>query len=119
LLFNVNTWDAMQPGMDWLQQDFAVWVPDMAGSVLFLLSGYLAFVEYCRAPWGWHPRSISWWVTAVNLAGCIGFMVSAVVSFIPSGGPEAGLLTTSVFFTTVGAVAFLAGSLLMLPEAAH
>jgi hypothetical protein len=40
-LFNVNTFDAMLPGLDWLQQDLAIWVPDFNGSVLFLVSGYL------------------------------------------------------------------------------
>ena len=42
LLFNVNTFDAMLPGLDWLQQDLEIWGPDMAGSILFLASGYLA-----------------------------------------------------------------------------
>lgn len=119
LLFNLNTWDAMQPDLNWVRQDLAVWVPDLAGSVLFLISCYLAFVEYCRALWGWHPKNISWWITFVNLAGCAAFMIAAILAFVPSGAPESVLVTWSVLFTTAGAIGFLAGSLLMLPEAAR
>jgi len=116
LLFNLNTWDAMRPDLDWLQQDLAIWLPDMAGSVLFLASGYLAFVECCRAYWAWHHHSLSWWVTFVNLLGCVAFMASALLAFVPRAAPDADVVNLSLLFTTLGAIAFLGGSLLMLPE---
>jgi hypothetical protein len=118
LLFNVNTFDALLPGMDWLQEDLAVWAPDAVGSMLFLVSGYLAFIEACHAYWDWQPRSISWWVTFINLLGCVPFMVSAAFAFVSPEPPAFDAVTVSVAFTLVGAVAFFAGSLLMLPEAA-
>ena len=118
LLFNVNTFDAMVPGLDWLQQDLAIWVPDVVGSVFFLASGYLAFAETCHAYFAWKPARISWWVTFVNLFGCVAFMISAVFAFIPPESPRFDALTISVIFTFVGAVGFLIGSLLMLPETA-
>ncbi|MGD8826443.1 MAG: hypothetical protein PVI24_15780, partial [Myxococcales bacterium] len=116
LLFNINTLDAMQPGTDWLQQDFGVWIPDLVGSMLFLASGYLAFAETCHRYWAWEPKSISWWVTLVNLWGCVAFMASALIAFVPpdSQGPP----LASVVFTLAGAICFLFGSLLMLPETA-
>jgi hypothetical protein len=117
-LFNVNTFDAMLPGLDWLQQDLAIWVPDFNGSVLFLVSGYLAFIETCHAHWAWKPASISWWVTFVNLLGCVGFMISAVFAFVLPRSPSFDVVTVSVMFTLLGAVGFLIGSLLMLPETA-
>ena len=118
LLFNVNTFDAMVPGLDWLQQDLAIWVPDVVGSVFFLASGYLAFAETCHAYFAWKPARISWWVTFVNLFGCVAFMISAVFAFIPPESPRFDALTISVIFTFVGAIGFLIGSLLMLPETA-
>ncbi|MGB8332301.1 MAG: hypothetical protein WCE62_19410 [Polyangiales bacterium] len=118
LLFNVNTFDAMQPDVDWLQQDLAIWVPDFAGSVLFLASGYLGFAETCHAYWAWKPGSLSWWVTGVNLLGCLAFLVSAVFAFVPLRSPSPDTATLSVAFTLIGAVGFLLGSLLMLPETA-
>jgi hypothetical protein len=114
LLFNINTFDAMQPDMDWLQQDLGVWIPDLVGSMLFLASGYLAFAETCHRYWAWEPKSISWWVTLVNLLGCVAFMASAVIAFVPPDSQGSPL--ASVVFTLAGAICFLFGSLLMLPE---
>jgi hypothetical protein len=81
LLFNANTFDAMLPGLGWLQQDLAVWIPDFVGSILFLASGYLAFGETCHTYWAWKPQSLSWWITFTNLFGCVAFMISAFFAF--------------------------------------
>jgi len=116
LLFNANTFDALLPGLDWLQQDLAIWGPDVAGSILFLASGYLAFIETCHAHGAWQPTSVSWWVTFANLLGCVAFMIAAVFAFVPSGVPTIDALTISIIFTLIGALGFLIGSLLMLEE---
>lgn len=117
LAFNVNTFDAMTANMSWLRTDILVWIPNAVGSVLFLASGYLAFIETCHAYWGWQPRSLSWWIVAVNLIGCIGFLISAALSIsLPNAYSEAALWATA--FTLVGALCFLIGALLLLPETA-
>jgi hypothetical protein len=116
LLFNVSTFDAMLPGLNWLQQDRAVWLPDFLGSILFLVSGYLAFIETCHAHWAWNPRSLSWWITFANLLGCVAFMISAVFAFVPPQPPELDAAGISVTFTLLGAIGFLVGSMLMVPE---
>jgi hypothetical protein len=118
LLFNINTFDALLPGLDWLQQDLAIWAPDMAGSVLFLASGYLAFAETSHAHFAWRPQSLSWWVTFANLLGCIAFMISAVFAFVPPQAPAFDAAGLALLFTLLGAAGFLIGSLLMLPETA-
>jgi hypothetical protein len=64
--FNINTFDAVRTDLDWLQHDLAIWIPDFAGSVLFLAPGYLSFAETCHASWAWKPVSISQWVSFVN-----------------------------------------------------
>jgi hypothetical protein len=118
VLFNINTFDAMLPALDWLQQDLAIWAPDFVGSVLFLASGYLAFIETCHAHWAWKPSSISWWVAFINLLGCIGFMIAALFAFVLPAGANTEAVTLCVAFTLQGAVCFFVGSLLMLPEGA-
>lgn len=118
LLFNVNTFDALLPNLDWLQQDLVIWGPDIAGSVLFLVSGHLAFAETCHAHWAWRPTSLSWCVVFANLLGCVAFMISAVFAFVPPAAPTLDALTTSITFTLIGALGFLVGSLLILPETA-
>ena len=85
ILFNFNTFDAMIPSLNWFQQDLLIWVPDIVGSILFLASGYLAFIETCHAHWAWNPRSISWWVVFTNLLGCVGFMISALFAIVLPG----------------------------------
>ncbi len=93
-------------------------MPNVTGSILFSLSGYLAFVETCHAWWGWQPRSISWWIVWINLLGCVGFLASALLSFTRPRGPDVDTPTMAIGCTLFGAICFLIGSLLMLPEAA-
>ena len=116
VLFNFNTFDAMIPQLTWFEQDLMVWVPNLIGSILFLMSGYLAFAETCHAHWAWNPRSLSWWIVVINLLGCIGFMISASLAFVLPNVEATWRLTLSVSFTLIGAVGFLVGALLMLPE---
>lgn len=117
VLFNINTYDAMQPDLDWLQQDMDIWVPNMAGSALFLASGYLAIAECCHGRSIWQPRSLSWWITVINFLGCVAFMVSGVLGYVPASGAETAIVDASIAFTGVGAACFLLGALLLLPEA--
>lgn len=117
LLFNVSTFDAMVPGLNWFRQDLAIWAPDLFGSILFLASGYLAFIETCHTHWAWRPTSLSWWVALTSLLGCVAFMISALFAFVPSHAPSDAALTIALACTLVSALAFLIGSLLMLPEA--
>ncbi len=118
ILFNFNTFDAMLPMLNWFKQDLLVWAPNIIGSVLFLTSGYLAFVETCHAHWAWKPNSLSWWVVFINLLGCLGFIVAAILAIVVPGTPDIEIVHVSVFFTLAGAACFLVGSLLMLPETA-
>lgn len=117
ILFNFNTFDAMLPSLTWFQQDLVIWVPNIIGSILFFVSGHLAFIEVCHAHWAWKPKSISWWVVFVNLLGCIAFLASALLAFVLPRPENPEVLTLSVTFTLIGAIGFLVGALLMLPEA--
>lgn len=118
VLFNFNTFDALLPGLDLIEKDLVIWVPNFAGSVLFLVSGHLAFAEAGHAHVSWQPGNLSWWITFVNLLGCIGFMISAIFGVVLPTPLRFDAVTFSVWFTLLGAIGFLVGSLLMLPEAA-
>lgn len=116
ILFNFNTFDAMLPGLSWWQNDLLIWVPNFLGSILFLASGYLAFIETGHRYWAWKPGNLSWWIVLINLLGCIGFMISALLAWrLPEPTPE-WRETWSVLFTLQGAVCFFLGAVLMLPE---
>jgi len=118
ILFNFNTFNAMLPGLNWLQEDLVIWIPNSLGSVFFLISGYLAFIEVCHSYWSWKLKNISWWVVFINFLGCIAFIISALFAFFAPSSPSFAAVTISVTFTLMGAIAFLIGSLLMLPEMA-
>jgi hypothetical protein len=91
-------------------------MPDVLGSVAFLVASALAWAEAGHAWWSWRPRSIGWRIAAWNLLGSIAFGVSAVGAYVV---PASGELLSSVLAnlgTFVGAVCFLVGGLLLLPE---
>lgn len=117
--FNANTFDAVINPRSWLVKDVAIWVPDFFGSILFLVSGYLAFIEICHRYWSWRPRSLSWQITFINLLGCIAFMISAVLAFYPPGPEAAWIVPASTLNTLAGAVCFLIAALLTCRESGY
>lgn len=116
ILFNFNTFDAMLPSLSWFGTDLLVWIPNFVGSILFLASGYLAFIETGHRYWAWRPRNLSWWIVLINLLGCIGFMTSALLAWTLPGPAVPWRETLSVAFTLQGAICFFLGAVLMLPE---
>lgn len=116
LFFNVTTFRGMTVTTDSQSYNQLVWQPDALGSVCFLVSGYLAYVEVARRQLGPPPPTIEGAIVAVNLAGCIAFGVSAVTGYVlPATGTELSAAWTNAS-TSIGALCFLAGALLLLPE---
>ena len=118
LLFNLNTFRAMQSGLSVEAVNRFVWAPDAVGSLCFLVSGLLAYFEACGG-FGCRPRrDLGRWITVINLGGCVAFGVSAVASYlVPATGTVLNLAAAN-FATALGALCFLIGALLLLPEGA-
>lgn len=116
LLFNVNTFEAMRVNLDNMQTEILVWLPEFMGSILFLVSGYFAFMEVIHCYWKWETQRISWWVVFINLLGCIAFMISAMLAASQGERASDMFVSLSLIFLLIGAICFLVGSLLMLPE---
>jgi len=107
LLFNLNTFDAMQDSLSAEQENRLVFAPDLIGSACFLASGVLAY----RAATGPEHR-----MAAVNLAGCVLFGISALASYVvPSTGSVLDLAAVN-WCTALGALCFFVGSLMLLPR---
>jgi hypothetical protein len=116
LLFNLNTFDALVPGLDWLQEDLLVWTPDALGSLCFLVASALALVEYGDGRLGWELRDVSWWVVTINMLGSVAFGVSAVHAVVvPRTGDLLDVWVVNMW-TLLGASCFLIGAYLLLPE---
>lgn len=115
LWFNRTTLSAWVVGLGASAAHHPVWRPDAFGSICFLVSSWLAWAEECHAAFAWRPRELSWWITFLNLAGSIAFGVSAVASYVKPNGQLVSVALTNLG-TFVGAVCFLIGGVLLLPE---
>jgi len=114
LLFNLSTFAALQEGLSTEQANRLVWAPDAFGSVAFLASGILGFAVANRERSGRRDRA--WRMAAINLAGCVLFMASALASrIVPSTGSVIDLAAAN-WTTALGALCFLIGALLLLPR---
>jgi len=113
--FNRTTLSALLVGLGAAPTHHPVWRPDALGSICFLVSSWLAWAEECHGPFAWRPSRISWQITALNLVGSVAFGVSAIASYVTSSGQLLSLALTNLG-TFVGAVCFLVGAVLLLPE---
>lgn len=116
IAFNFNTFDAIHPAAGWAQQDITIWVPGMIGSALFVASAYLAFTETSHGFWSWKPKALDWWIVAVNLLGCIFFIIAATASFVPEGQVPAWLGQVVNVNLWLGAACFFIAALLTMKE---
>lgn len=116
LFFNLSTGHALITNLSAAQSDQKVWRPDAFGSVCFLVASELAFIAVGHAWISWRPRVMAWWIAFLNMVGSIAFGVSAVASYVII---DSGLLRNAQRAnagTFVGALCFLAGAFLLLPN---
>jgi hypothetical protein len=116
LWFNVSTGAAVQTDLTATALRQHVWRPDVLGSICFLAASGLAWFEVCHGWAAWSPGDLGWWITLLNLVGSVAFGVSAVAAFVV---PSTGSLLDeqlSNLGTFVGALCFLVGGILLLPE---
>jgi hypothetical protein len=116
VFFNISTFDEMIEHLDATQADRLVWTPDAFGSVCFLVASWLAWSDVSGGAWAWRPRSLAWLVAALNLLGSIAFGVSAVASYVVPASDQPRNATLMNLGTFIGALCFLLGALLLLPE---
>ena len=115
LLFNLDTFDALQSGLSTEQEDRLIFAPDLVGSACFLVSGMLAY-GVAAGPRPLHPprRDRAWRMATVNLVGCIFFGISAIASYVvPSSGSILDLAAAN-WTTALGALCFFIGALMLL-----
>jgi len=114
--FNISTGVAMAKSLSAGTAHRHVWRPDAIGSVCFLVASFLCWYEACHGWTAWRPKSWSWWITLANLVGSVAFGVSAVAGYV---NPVTGQVHNSDgadATTLIGAICFLIGAVLLLPE---
>jgi hypothetical protein len=104
--FNLNTYDALQTGLDTHQENLRIFTPDFIGSICFLVSSWMAFAVVCRSAWCVERGRTDWWVAGANLLGSVFFMLAAIAAYArPSTGDllDASLANSG---TLLGALCF-------------
>lgn len=116
IFFNVNTFRAAFVSVPSDEVDRLIWAPDFYGSVAFLVASHFAWLAVCNRVWCVRPESADWWIAALNYAGSIFFMLSAIGAYtLPTTGDVVNLIWVNAG-TFFGAVGFLLGGYLLLPE---
>jgi hypothetical protein len=116
LFFNRSTFQALQANLSASEANQMIWRPDALGSICFLVASALAWAEAGHEWVSWKPRDISWWIALLNLAGSVAFGISAIASKIVPTDDQPRSLVISNLGTFIGAMCFLVGAFLLLPE---
>ncbi|MFD8233676.1 hypothetical protein ACFV20_17585 [Streptomyces sp. NPDC059696] len=117
LVFGVNLLDSFLQGLSVQQINRLIWVPDVIGCLLFLISGHLAFVEIChgRGPC-LRRHDLGWSIVAVNQLGSVLFMVSALAAYTRPATADPANADIANWGTLLGAACFSVGGLLQFGE---
>ncbi len=119
VFFNVTTLRALTIAVSSPSYNRHVWRPDLLGSICFLGSGYLAYVEVTGGLLRRPRRTLETGIVGVNLLGCVCFMVAGVAAYVvPSTGNSLSVTAVNAG-TSLGALGFLVGAILLLPEGAR
>ncbi len=116
VFFNISTGNAVRIDLSSQAASHHVWRPDAIGSVCFLVASGMAWFEVCGGWGAWSPGSLAWWITLLNLVGSIAFGASAIGAYIVPATGQIRNVELSNLGTFVGALCFLAGAVLLLPE---
>jgi hypothetical protein len=115
LFFNLSTFAAII-SFTILQSKVYVWVPDVYGSICFLIASYLAYSEAGHSFFSFKIKSLPWWIAFINLLGSLAFGVSALGAFTPLTASQPWHPLMMVWGTFIGAVCFFIAAVLLLPE---
>jgi hypothetical protein len=117
LAFGVSLIHSFLTGLTVQEVNRMIWTPELIGCIFFLVSGHLGFVQLChrRRPC-LRPRSLDWWIVAINQVGSILFMASALAAFTrPATGSEVNVALAN-WGTLSGALCFALGGVVQAFE---
>ena len=119
VFFNISTFRAMLESLDDSSANLLSWRPDALGSICFLVASWLAFAEAGHGWLSWRPDDLGWVIAALNLAGSIFFGLSAIGAYVVSSTGEVLNAALANGGTFLGAIGFLIGAALLIPEASR
>ena len=115
ILFQTNLTAAFARDLSIVQQEVLLWVPDLLGSVLFLVSSSI-FFRLARPIQGREEEGRDRSLALLNMAGSAFFILSALGAYVsPLTGAEAYPFVANLG-TLIGAAFFLVSSIPGLPH---
>ena len=82
LAFAISLLTAFLQNLDTQQINRLIWAPELVGCILFLIAGHIAIIEVCHGRFRLIPRSLGWWIVAVNQLGSWLFLLSGLAAFV-------------------------------------
>ncbi len=116
ILFNINTFNCFYDGLSYVAMDIVIWLPNLIGSILFLIAAVFAWLEIFHDKQVKPFYSVTWWIVWINLLGSILFQRSAFRSFIYVDSGEQVNEMIALRATLFGAVCFFIGAYLLIIE---
>ena len=116
VLFNINTYDGMLTYTSYIREEFLISIPNMIGSICFLLASFFAWLEVYYDKKMRTFVSVLWWIIWLNILGSVFFQISALYGFSFSAH-DSETQRLSIYFTMFGGFAFFLASYLLIPEA--
>ena len=110
ILFNLDTYNALDDRLSNREFDLMVWVPDALGSICFLIASAIAAYAVRHADR--HARRIG----RLNLVGSVAFGISAIAAVVIPGSGVALNDAAATSWTLVGALCFLVAAYLLVPR---
>lgn len=116
LFFNATTFHSLTTTVGSPSYDRVVWRPDALGSLCFLVSGVLAYVDLSGSLLHRPPRTIEGLIVSSNLLGSVAFGLAALGAYVLADSNAEVNVTLVNVATAVGALLFLVASLLLVPQ---
>ena len=115
ILFNFDTSDALFNSLSSSEENLVIWSPDLVGSICFLISSGLAYLETSHRVGYFKFSDLTLWIVIVNLLGSILFQISACADYFLSDGTLWWTFGCNGG-TFLGGACFLIASYLLIPE---
>jgi TM2 domain-containing membrane protein YozV len=80
------------------------------------MASALALVEYNHGRSDWRTRDVSWWIVSINMLGSVAFGISTIYAIVLPGTGDVLDVWGVNAWTLLGAICFLIGAYLLLPE---
>ncbi len=110
IMFNMNTFAALDTRLETNSVDFLVWIPNAVGSICFLVCSAMACVAVR------HQGVIARRIAGLNMLGSIAFGFSAIASFVSPSTDEALNMTVAAWGTLIGAICFGIAAWMLIPK---